>query len=88
MSEEKSLEEKITEFRNDRDSALLTMDEQKIREFGKRYNIQMSEKPLVFWATVHKSITAVQNLPLELRQKSKDWLTENGFQSMDPGDLK
>ena len=40
---------------------------------------------LITW---HKSITAAQGLPKGYRQKSKDWLTVRGYQSLDDGDLE
>jgi hypothetical protein len=38
--------------------------------------------------TWHKSITAALALPKAYRQKSKEWLTVRGYQSLDDGDLE
>ncbi|MGY3116920.1 hypothetical protein ACVWXQ_000855 [Bradyrhizobium sp. S3.14.4] len=33
--------------------------------------------------TMHKRITAVRSLPMELRRKSKQWLEERGLKARD-----
>ena len=35
-------------FVKDRDAALLSLDENKIRAFCRKYNVQISDNPLVF----------------------------------------
>jgi hypothetical protein len=41
----------------------------------------------VLEVSIHKSRTAITNLPLEVRKASKAWLTEHGYHSLDDGDL-
>jgi hypothetical protein len=71
----------------DRNAALLTLDEPTIRAFAKRYDVKMADDPEVFWGSVHKSITAITTLPLEFRLHSKRWLDERGWASYDDGEL-
>lgn len=80
----------IEEFIKERNEALLSLDETKIRVMVKKFNgTEMPKDQKVFWGSVHKAITGVQKgLPLEFRQASKDWLTKNGFHSHDDGELK
>lgn len=71
--------DKLKRFVKERDEALLSLDEQKIRAFSKKYEIQMPENETVFWAGVHKAITALKSAPIEQKTASIIWLAEHGF---------
>ncbi len=76
------------EFKRERNEALLSMDEEKIRGMVRKWNgIEMQKNPASFWLSVHKAITGNKDLPLEFRNKSKAWLNERGFHSWDDGEL-
>jgi len=77
----------MQEFLKDRDEALLSLDETKLRAYMRKYGSPMSEKPEVFWCGVHKAITGCKSLPIEFRRSSAMWLAVRGFKSMDDGDL-
>ena len=79
----------LGQFLKDRDEALLSLDEQKIRDYMDKYNIQIewSGIPEVFWRAVHKSRTAAKSLPMEARSLSKKWLIEHGSKPLDDGDV-
>jgi len=77
----------IQEFLKDRDEALLSLDEVKLRAYMKKYGETPPANPAVFWMGVHKAITACQSLPIEFRRKSALWLTLRGSQPMDDGEL-
>lgn len=66
-------------FVKDRDAALLSLDENKIRSFCRKYNVRISDNPLVFWASVYKSILAMKNSPADIRKTAEDWLDSHGF---------
>jgi len=67
-------------FVQDRNEALFSLDELKIRAFAKKYNVEgMSDNPIVFWASVYKSILAITNSPADLRKKAEDWLDSHVF---------
>lgn len=75
-------------FLEERKAALLSMDEQTIRDFFRKYNnTEMSDNPYAFWITVHKGRTADKLLPLVERHASKMWLGLCSIKSMDDGDL-
>jgi hypothetical protein len=62
--------------------ALLSMDKSHILGYYKKYAndvIMDEEDESVFWATVHKSRTALVSLPTFERLASVKWLTERGF---------
>lgn len=78
----------IDKFLKERDEALISGDITKVMAFHNLYN---PEKPMtdpkMAEIVLHKGRTACLSLPLEVRKKSKAWLTLNGFHSMDDGDL-
>ncbi len=82
-------DEQIAQFTKERNEAFLSLDEKTIREMQRKWNgTEMPDNMEVFWGAVHKAITGVQKgLPLEFRKKSKAWLTERGYESMDDGEL-
>ena len=77
----------IKRFNEDRDSALLSLDKNIIVAFYDKNKIPYSQKDDVFWASIHKAITAIPKLPIEFRKKSKKYLDEHGLSSLDDGDL-
>ena len=74
-------------FLNDRKEALLSMDKEVIKKYCQKYGIKMPEEEETFWCAIHKARTADLQLPFYQRKKSKQWLFERGFHSMDDGDL-
>lgn len=79
----------LDEFNNDKREALLSLDEQKIRAFCRKWQgKEMPNDMKLFWGGVHKAITGTQSLPLEFRQQSKDYLDAYGLHSFDDGELK
>ena len=78
----------IEEFIAERDAALLSLDEIKIRALFRKFNgKEMPSDPEIFWTSVHKAITGATSLPIAFRKASKAWLSERGFQSLDDGEL-
>jgi len=77
----------IREFNEKRNKLLLAHDLEGLRKFLKERKMPYPRDNATMRVTMHKSITAVQSLPKEFRQKSKDWLTNRGLTSLDDGDL-
>ena len=80
-------DETLRRYNQSRNAALASLDEATIRTWAAEWGVQMPRNELVFWGSVHKSITAITTLPLELRRKSKAWLDEHKLGSWDDGDL-
>ena len=55
----------------DRDKALLSLDEQQIRAFCKKYKVQISDNPVIFWAGVYKSILSMNGCPENARKQAE-----------------
>lgn len=68
----------VDDFIQDRDSALLSLDKQKILAYAKKYHVKLPDNDLVFWASVHKAILVI-DAPAEAKEKSRTWLKQNGF---------
>ena len=78
----------IEELVQERDEALLSMDEEKIRAYFLKYNgTDMPSDPFMFWAIVHKARTGSLNLPMWERAASKGALRNFGMDSLDDGDV-
>lgn len=76
-------------FVKERNEALLSLDEGRIRDYLDKYNGHRGSPIIeVFWGGVHKAITGCNGLPIEFRQKSKTWLIEHGYMSLDDGELQ
>ena len=82
------MNDEIARFVRQRDEALLSLDESRIRALFRQWNgTEMPTDPHVFWGSVHKAITAATSLPIAFRRQSKAWLDEHGYRSFDDGDL-
>ncbi len=78
----------IEEFTKERDAAFMSLDEQTIRAYQRKWNQrEMPSDMNVFWGSVHKAITGATTLPIEFRRKSKKWLDERHLRSLDDGEL-
>ena len=66
-------------FIKDRNEALFSLDKEKLLNYFNKYKIQIPKNELVFWAGIHKARLGIIDIPHDEREKSKKWLTENGF---------
>ena len=82
-------EAELKQFLQERNAALLSLNEAKIRAVFRKWNEgqEMPRDTELFWASVHKAITACTALPFAFRSRSKAWLAERGLKSLDDGDL-
>lgn len=70
----------MSQFVAERDEALLSLDEKKIRAYMKKYHIvYQPENETVWWAGIHKSILGIRSATPEQVERSKKWLVEHGF---------
>lgn len=74
----------LTNFIQDRNEAIASVDKEKILAYCKKYKIKVPEDEEVFWAGVHKAVCNLflsENSPISSEQfnKSYDWLTERGY---------
>lgn len=79
----------IKKWLKERDEVLLSGDIDQMVAFYKKHSpdrfIPASRDVLEH--SMHLAITGAKSLPLEYRQKSKQWLTSRNYLSMDEGDL-
>lgn len=69
----------IEKFVRERNEALFSLDEKKIKDYAKKYGLSLPEHPIVFWGAVYKSIYNITTTPQDLKQKAKDWLDEHNM---------
>lgn len=70
----------MTEFERERNEALLSLDECRIRAYMKKYGVAFEpENITVWWAGIHKAILGIQSITPEQRERSENWLVEHGF---------
>lgn len=72
------------EFIKERNEALLSLDKDKIMEYGKKYNVKFPKDEKIFWAGVHKAICNLYRIPSncvseEQYKKSCEWLSKHKF---------
>lgn len=67
------------EFLRERNDAILSMDEGKIRDFSRKYGIPEPQEDIVFWSGIHKSILALNAASEEQKTASKAWLDRHGI---------
>ena len=78
----------LQQFLTERRKAFLSMDKAKILAFADKWGAKIPQlDDELFWIAVHKARTGATDLPIEERRKSKAWLNERGFHSLDDGDL-
>lgn len=80
---------KVKAFVKERDEMLLACDVDRMLAFHAKHNPNVpapASRELAETA-IHKARTAITNFPMEERLKSKRWLRERGFTSMDDGNL-
>lgn len=70
----------IEQFVRERNEALFSFDEKKIRAYCKKYGAPGPDDPIVFRAGVCKAICAIKNAPRDVREKARRWLKENNFE--------
>ena len=75
MNDEKFL----ADFVKERNEALFSLDEKKIRAYSRKYKVPMSKHPTVFWASVYKAIANITNAPEDLKAQAEEWLDSHGF---------
>ena len=74
----------MDEFIKDRDEAFASGDIAKVREYCKKYEIEIPKDENVFLAGMHKAICNMYLIPdsqisLDQYEKSYNWLIANGY---------
>ena len=76
----------MNNFIKERNEALLSLDEDKIDRFMKKYNpnVKKPKDTKIYWAGVHKAICNLFLVPeneitIEQYERSYEWLENNGF---------
>lgn len=73
---------KYSEFVQERNAALLSLDRERILSYCRKYEVNISGDGDVFWAAVHKARMGIRGFPEAEKQISREWLNENGFKTV------
>jgi hypothetical protein len=79
--------ESLKEYIRERNRVLRYQSPSDLKQFMKDRGMPVPRNKEVLDILWHKSITAATSLDREYRQKSKEWLTVRGHNSLDDGDL-
>jgi hypothetical protein len=77
----------IERYNRKRNAMLMQRDPDALIVFMRKHRLPVPSSRAAAELTMHKSITSVVSLPLEVRKASKQWLTERGYHSLDDGEL-
>jgi hypothetical protein len=76
---DENIEAEIRAMVQERNTALASLNETTIRAYAAKYGARLPSDQQTFWAAVHKAITAIPDLPADLRQRSIAWLKARGM---------
>lgn len=65
-------------FIKERNEALFSLDEKKIRRYCKKYSVTIPRDEEVFWRGIYKAICNVEDAPQEVKEKAMARLKEHG----------
>lgn len=69
----------VDKFIKERNDALFSLDEKKIKAYIQKYRLKVPQNPITFWGAIYKAIYNISEAPDELKQKAKTWLDEHGM---------
>lgn len=69
----------IEQLKKERDTALLSLNKEKILKYCQKYQVRLPGNELAFWAGIHKAIYMIPSAPLKQKEDSKQWLLQHGF---------
>jgi hypothetical protein len=71
-------------FVQERDEALKSLDEAKIKAYMLKWLGRYPSSPRVFWASVHKARLGLNTMTAQEKAASRDWLSSHGFRPVAP----
>ena len=69
----------MSDFVKERNEALFSLDEDKIKAYCKKYGVHISKNETAFWGGIYKSICNINDAPNELKHKAYEWLIEHNM---------
>lgn len=65
-------------FVQERDAALLSLDEKRIKTYCRAWGVPIPNSNEVFWRAVHKAVCNITSASTEQRRRSAQWLVAHG----------
>lgn len=69
----------MSDFVKERNEALFSLDEDKIKAYFKKYGVPIPGNEIVFWGGIYKIIYNIKDAPKELKHKAYEWLIEHNM---------
>ena len=69
----------MSDFVKERNEALFSLDEDKIKAYCKKYGVHIPKNETAFWGGIYKSIYNIKDAPKELKYKACEWLITHGM---------
>ena len=84
MSKTMNPDKAMAQFINDRNRALVSLNEKRIKKYFRKWGIPYPTDEKVFWAAIHKAIVELymnggRFITEEHYKRSKQWLEERGM---------
>ena len=73
--EKRELKETVRE----RNEAFMSLDREKILAYMSKNEMPVPKAEKMFWVSVHMARLGIKTMPEEEKEKSRQWLKENGF---------
>ena len=71
--------EQVRAWRKERLAAFNSNDDEKIREFIRKYKLSTSDDEMIWQASKHKARVKLKGIFPKLKRESRVWLKEHGF---------
>lgn len=69
----------LERFLEERNAALFSLDENRIKEYCRKHGLQIPENKKVFWGAIYKSICNITDAPNEVVEIARQRLKEMGW---------
>lgn len=69
----------LTQYKKERNEALFSLDETKIKHFAAKWRVPMPSYPQAFWGGIYKAVLAIPECPSDVREKAKTGLKKLGM---------
>lgn len=67
---------KAKKFEKERNNALFSLNEKRIKRYMKKYKIKIRQNPTMFWNGVYRAICHIPSAPKDVRDKAEAWIAE------------
>ena len=74
-----NLDKVLAQYKKERNEALFSLDEAKIKHFAAKWRVPMPLYSKAFWGGIYKAVLAIPECPNDVQKKAKAGLKELGM---------